>query len=170
MITADDPMDTVASWDNRLFKAGTCSIALIAGEQRALPIRRNLAGGGSPWYDRHLMKRRWGAFFLTLAFAGPLAAPLVATVRDGCGRCAGAARCCCAPSRRPGGCGLARPCAPAAGSEGVTAPHELERALPESPVTTRMPPAPPQTVRADSPFEPAELPPVPPDPPPRAPL
>src|SRR3989442_923102 len=111
------------------------------------------------------MKRRCAAFLLMLAFAGPLAAPLVATVRDGCARCAGAARCCCAPSRRPGGCGLARPCGPASGGEGVTAPKDLETALPESTITTRVPPAPPRTVRADSPLEPADLPPVPPDPP-----
>src|SRR5206468_4807108 len=104
------------------------------------------------------MKRRWAAFVLTLAFAGPLAAPLVAKARAGCARCAGAARCCCAPSRGAGGCGLARPCGPASGSEGVAAPQEPARTLPESPITTRMPLAPPRIAPADTPFEPADLP------------
>src|SRR5206468_9779193 len=114
------------------------------------------------------MKRRWAAFVLTLAFAGPLAAPLVAKARAGCARCAGAARCCCAPSRGTGGCALARPCGPASGGDGVMAPQGLVKALPEAPVTSLVPPAPSPATRADSPFAPADLPAVPPDPPPEA--
>jgi hypothetical protein len=114
------------------------------------------------------MKRRWVALVLALAFAGPLAAPLVASARVECARCAGVARCCCAPARGAGGCGLARPCGPASGGEGVMAPQDLEKAPPEAPVTLLVPPAPAPTVRADSPFEPADLPAVPPDPPPEA--
>src|SRR5205809_7812139 len=112
------------------------------------------------------MKRRWGALVLSLAFAGPLVAPLVASARAGCERCAGAARCCCAPTRGTGGCGLARPCGPASGGEGAMAPQDLEKTLPEAPITPLVPPAPQPALRADSPFEPADLPAVPPDPPP----
>ena len=114
------------------------------------------------------MKRRWVALVLALAFVFPLAAPLVASARAECGRCAGAARCCCAPSRGTGGCGLARPCGPASGGEGVMAPQDLEKALAEAPVTPLVPPAPQPALRADSPFEPADLPAVPPDPPPES--
>jgi len=48
MITADDPMDTVASWDNRLFKAGTCSIALIAGGTARSPDPTQPGGRREP--------------------------------------------------------------------------------------------------------------------------
>ena len=116
------------------------------------------------------MERRWAALVLAVALASPLAAPLVASARAGCARCAGAARCCCAPSRGTGGCGLARPCGPASGGEGVMAQQDLEKALPEAPITALVPPAPQPTVRADCPFEPADLPAVPPDPPPEVPL
>ena len=112
------------------------------------------------------MKRRWAAVVLALSFAGPLAAPLVASAPAGCARCAGAARCCCASERGPGGCRLVRPCGPAWGGEGL-APQILQGALPEDRVAARVPPAPLLGVRADSPIEPADLPPVPPDPPPR---
>jgi len=48
------------------------------------------------------------------------------------------------------------------------AQQDLEKALPEAPITALVPPAPQPTVRADCPFEPADLPAVPPDPPPEA--
>ena len=48
----------------------------------------------------------------------------------------------------------------------VMASQDLEKALPEAPVTPLVPPAPQPALRADSPFEPADLPAVPPDPPP----
>jgi len=46
------------------------------------------------------------------------------------------------------------------------ASQDLEKALAEAPVTPLVPPAPQPALRADSPFEPADLPAVPPDPPP----
>src|SRR5947208_3478166 len=113
------------------------------------------------------MRRRWAALVLAMAFAAPLAAPLLASARAGCERCAGAARCCCAPARGAGGCGLARPCGPASGAEGAAAPQRLQEALPEDRVTARVPPAASVSVRDVSPSEPADLPPAPPDPPPR---
>jgi hypothetical protein len=113
------------------------------------------------------MKRRWAGLLLLLALAGQPVTPLVASLRSGCARCAGAARCCCAPARGPGGCGLARPCGSASGGEGVTAPQGPEKALPESTIVARVSPAPPRIVQADPPFEAADPPPVPPDPPPR---
>ena len=113
------------------------------------------------------MERRWAALVLAVALASPLLAPLVASARAGCALCAGAARCCCAPAQGAGGCRLARPCGPVSGGEGVMAPLDLQKGLPEAPLTPLVPPSSPPTVRSDSPFEPVDLPAVPPDPPPR---
>src|SRR5881296_3069707 len=81
------------------------------------------------------MERRWAALVLAVALASPLLAPLVASARAGCARCAGAARCCCAPAQGAGGCRLARPCGPVSGGEGVMAPLDLQKGLPEAPLT-----------------------------------
>jgi len=114
------------------------------------------------------MRRRWVALVVALAFAVPLAAPLAASAPAGCARCAGAARCCCAPERGPGGCGLARPCGPASGGEGVAAPQEQDKALPEAPVRARASAARSTSTPAFSRLEPAGSPFVPPDPPPKS--
>src|SRR2546422_5431869 len=114
------------------------------------------------------MNRRCVALVLALAFAGPLAAPLASSGRQGCSRCVKAARCCCAAKQGAGGCVLSRPCAAGPETGGVLAQPGLEKALPVVSNTLPVPQAPPQIVMAGRFVDPARSSPAPPDPPPRA--
>ena len=114
------------------------------------------------------MSRRWVAFVLALAFAGPLAAPLAASGRQECARCVKAERCCCPVKQGAGSCALSRPCTSGSDTGGVLAQPGDEKALPVVSNTPAVPPAPPQVLLADRFVDPAGSSPVPPDPPPRA--
>src|SRR2546422_10114879 len=114
------------------------------------------------------MNRRWVALVLALAFAGPLAAPLASSGRQGCARCVKAERCCCPVKPGAGGWALSGPCASGSDTGGVLAQPGVEKALPVVSNAPAVPPARPQVVSADRFFDPDGSSPVPPDPPPRA--
>jgi len=63
---------------------------------------------------------------LALAFVSALAAPLLASARDGCARCGAAMKCCRAPAAGQERCGLSRACCSGADSDRLTAPRGAE--------------------------------------------
>src|SRR5262245_46818694 len=111
------------------------------------------------------MTRRWTAAVLALVLSGAPALPIFASASAGCASCAGAARCCCAPAKGAGGCGLGRACASQDGA--LQPPQDAPKAVVETSPSRAVPPAPERTLRRETSAGPLDLPSVPPDPPPR---
>ena len=111
------------------------------------------------------MTRGCAAIALVLLFSGAPALPIFGTTFDGCARCPGAARCCCASAKGAGSCRLDRPCSTP--DDGAQTPQDTAKAVVESSVTGRGPQASPASPSAEPPAGPVDLPSVPPDPPPR---
>jgi len=109
--------------------------------------------------------RRFAAFLLVLALAAALAAPLVASARDGCARCGAAMKCCRAPGQGQNGCALSRACC--SDSDRFTAPRGAEASTAAVASVAIRPPAAAQPVVSARPVAPSDRLTTPPDPPPR---
>jgi len=112
-----------------------------------------------------LLIRRSAAFLLVLVFATTLAAPLVASARDGCARCGAEMKCCRAPAAGQGGCALSRACC--SDSDRLTAPRGAETSTAAVASVAIRPPAQAQPVVAARHVAPSDHLTTPRDPPPR---
>src|SRR5213593_4780292 len=111
--------------------------------------------------------RRCAALVLALAFAAALAAPLLASARDGCARCGAAMKCCRAPAAGQERCGLSRACCSGADSDRLTVPRGAESSTAAlAPIVLR-PQVAERPVVAARTLLPSEHRSTPPDPPPR---